>query len=288
VIWGQVIDPSNIATDLDSVTVWDFVWAAVIVAGSFLVAAAVRRIARRLLSSFARIPESYVLLIARATGWLVIVLGIIYALDVLGVDLGPALIVLLIVGGSVVLAGRGLLENFGAGLILQGTPMFDIGDQIETTSGSGTVHEVTGRTVILRSPDGEEINVPNVLLVNDAVTNMTKLGRRRSTIPIGVAYGSDYETARTVIAEAATFSDLALADPAPQAVLTEFGDDAVIIELLFWHDPTVIGEKQAIDQVARRVAADLAANGIEIAFPQRVLWWGEGRAGQARGAGDDG
>ena len=278
-LWSQVINPADLGSTIDtqSLTIWDFIWAVVIVAGSFLLAAGVRRLMARFLTRFEGIPETYLRLIARATGWLVIVIGVIYALGVLGVDLGPAVIALLLVVGIAFFAGRGLLENFGAGLILQGTSMFEVGDQIETGDGSGTVHEITGRTVVLRTPDGEEINVPNSTVVNQSLTNLTKLGQRRSTLQVGVVYGTDYENARRVIQQSARSSELALADPEPDALLSEFGDNAVIIDLRFWHDPTILGERLAIDQVARQVAIDLTAAEIEIAFPQRTLWWGDGR-----------
>lgn len=286
-IW-QVVDPAELGQSIDtqSLTVWDFVWAVVIVAGSFLVAAVVRRLMVRSLHRFEGLPETYVRLIARATGWFVITIGVIYALGVLGVDLGPAVIALLLVVGIAFFAGRGLLENFGAGLILQGTSMFDVGDQIVTGDGTGTVHEVTGRTVVLRTPDGEEINVPNTTVVNQSLTNLTKLGARRSNVPVGVAYGTDYAEARSVILGAARAADLVLPDPAPDVLITEFGDDAVIIEVRFWHDPTIIGGRQAVDAVARQVALDLAAAHIEIAFPQRTLWWGDGGSQGLPGHGD--
>ncbi len=127
--------------DTKAITVWDFVWAVVIIALSFLIAALTRRLVGRLLRKFPDIPQNYKLLMASATGWFVIVVGIIYALGVLGVDLGPALIGLLLVAGVAFFAGRGILENFSAGLVLQGTTMFVVGDQIETAVGTGTVLE---------------------------------------------------------------------------------------------------------------------------------------------------
>jgi small-conductance mechanosensitive channel len=283
----QVIDPTQLGDSIDTqtLTVWDFVWAVVIVAASFLLAAVVRRVVRRLIDRIDGLPETYGMLIARASGWFVIVVGVIYALTVLGVNVGPAVLALLLVAAIAFFAGRGLLENFGAGLVLQGTNMFDVGDQIETGAGAGTVHEVTGRTVVLRTPDGEEINVPNTIVVSEAVTNLTKQGQRRSTIPVGVAYGTDLEEARRVIQHAAAACELALTDPAPDALVNAFDDNAITINLRFWHDPTILGENRAIDQVARRIALDLAEHGIAIAFPQRTLWWGEGSSPD-RPAGD--
>lgn len=272
----QVVDPADLgdAIDTEGLTIWDFVWAVVVVAVSFLLATIVRRLVRRLLRRFEGLPENYVLLIARAAGWFIVGFGIVYALVILGVDLGPAVIALLIIGAVIFFAGRGLVENFGAGLILQGTDMFHVGDQIETNDGTGTVHEITGRTVVLRTPDGEEINVPNTVVVNESLKNLTKLGGRRSAMRVGVAYGTDLDEARRILAQSATACPAVLPDPSPEALVDEFGDDAIVLTVRFWHDPTLNGGRQAVDQVARRIAVDLAEAGIEIPFPQRTLWWG--------------
>ncbi len=273
------VDTSDLTSSLDtnSITVWDFVWAVVIVAASFLLAALTRRVVLRGLKRFDGIPENYQQLIARSTGWFVIGFGIIYALVVLGVDLGPAVLALLLFAAIAFFAGRGLLENFAAGLVLQGTTMFEVGDQIETTAGRGTVLEITGRTVIILTPDGEEVNIPNATVVNDPLTNLTNEGARRSTVPVGVAYGTDLEEARRVIREAAASRELVLERPAVEALVDEFGDNAVIINCRFWHEPTILDENRAIDEVTRAVYMALGEHSIEIAFPQRTLWWGRGQ-----------
>lgn len=274
--------------DTKAITVWDFVWAVVIIALSFLIAALTRRLVGRLLRKFPDIPQNYKLLMASATGWFVIVVGIIYALGVLGVDLGPALIGLLLVAGVAFFAGRGILENFSAGLVLQGTTMFVVGDQIETAVGTGTVLEITGRTLTIRTVDGKELNVPNTTVVNEPLTNLTKEGQRRSSLEVGVAYGTDLEEAKAALQTAAAGCELVITEPEPEALVSAFGDNAIEFELRFWHEPTIIEERRAVDAVARAVALELAEHDIEIAFPQRTLWWGEGqepsdRAGNREG-----
>jgi small-conductance mechanosensitive channel len=274
--------------DTKAITVWDFVWAIVIIALSFLLAALTRRLVGRVLRKFPDIPQNYKLLMASASGWFVIVVGIIYALGVLGVDLGPVLIGLLLVAGVGFFAGRGILENFSAGLVLQGTTMFVVGDQIETTAGTGTVLEITGRTLTIRTVDGKELNVPNTTVVNEPLTNLTKEGQRRSSLEVGVAYGTDLEEAKAALQTAAAGCELVITEPEPEALVSEFGDNAIEFELRFWHEPTIIEERRAVDAVARAVARELAEHDIEIAFPQRTLWWGEGqepsdRAGNREG-----
>ena len=287
---AQIGIPGDLDQVLDTkaITVWDFVWAVVIIALSFLIAALTRRLVGRLLRKFPDIPQNYRLLVASASGWFVIVVGIIYALGVLGVDLGPVLIGLLLVAGVGFFAGRGILENFSAGLVLQGTTMFVVGDQIETTAGTGTVLEITGRTLTIRTVDGKELNVPNTTVVNEPLTNLTKEGQRRSSLEVGVAYGTDLEEAKAALQTAAAGCELVITEPEPEALVSEFGDNAVEFELRFWHEPTIIEERRAVDAVARAVARELAEHDIEIAFPQRTLWWGEGqepsdRAGNREG-----
>lgn len=275
---NQVI-PSEVtdAVDTAGLTVWDFVWATVVVAGGFLVAAVARRVVRRALRPLDGIPESYRLLIAKAAGWFVIGLGIIWALVLLGVDLGPAVIGLLLLGAIAFFAGRGLLENFAAGLVLQSATMFEVGDQIETVAASGTVLEVSGRTVVILTPDGEQVHIPNSTVVGDPVTNLTKVGQRRSTITIGVAYGTDLDQASNTALRAMRSCESVVFDPAPDVLVAAFTDDAVTIDCRFWHDPTILGGRHAVDEVSRAVYAALGEAGITIAFPQRTLWWGEGQ-----------
>lgn len=287
---AQIGTPGDLGQFVDTkeITVWDFVWAIVIIALSFLIAALTRRLVGRVLSKFPDIPQNYRLVMASASGWFVIVVGIIYALGVLGVNLGPALIGLLLVAGVAFFAGRGILENFSAGLVLQGTTMFVVGDQIETTAGTGTVLEITGRTLTIRTVDGKELNVPNTTVVNEPLTNLTKEGQRRSSLEVGVAYGTDLEEAKAALQTAAAGCELVITEPEPEALVSEFGNNAVEFELRFWHDPTIIEERRAVDAVARAVARELAEHDIQIAFPQRTLWWGEGqepsdRAGNREG-----
>jgi small-conductance mechanosensitive channel len=287
---AQIGIPSDLdqVVDTKAITVWDFVWAVVIIALSFLIAALTRRLVGRLLRKFPDLPQNYKLLMASASGWFVIVVGIIYALGVLGVDLGPALIGLLLVAGVAFFAGRGILENFSAGLVLQGTTMFVVGDQIETAVGTGTVLEITGRTLTIRTVDGKELNVPNTTVVNEPLTNLTKEGQRRSSLEVGVVYGTDLEEAKAALQTAAAECELVITEPEPEALVSAFGDNAIEFELRFWHEPTIIEERRAVDAVARAVALELAEHDIEIAFPQRTLWWGEGqepsdRAGNREG-----
>ncbi len=278
-IWAQVTVPSTDEledfTNADSVTVWDFVWATVVIVVSLLLARLARRMLRKALRRFPQITDELAFLIARGAGWAIVFVGVIYAVTIIGIDIGPALMVILAIGIVVFFAGRRMMDNFSSGLVLQGTPMFKPGDQIVTDSGTGTVLEITGRTVVMETIDGQLVHIPNKTVIDEPVVNLTDVGGRRSTLQVGVAYGTDLDRAKQVLEDAAGACELVHPDPPPEALVAEFGDNAIEFRLLFWHDPLVLDQYRATDGLARTVSRNLKEHGIVIAFPQRTLWWGD-------------
>jgi len=259
----------------DEITVADFLAAIAIVVVAFILSRLVRRLVRWAVGRLPQVTKPAAAIVGRAAGWMVILLGVVYSLVVIGIDMVPALMVLLIVALITFFAGKGLMENFSTGLVLQGAPMFAAGDEIITEAGMGRVLEITGRTVQIETPDGEQLHVPNKVVIEDAVTNLTARGRRRSSLVVGVAYGTDLDIVKRAIEDAAQRCSTTLSQPTPEALFTGFGESSIDFKLLFWHGPTIIEELRAVDAVGRSIAIVFAERGIVIAFPQRTLWWGD-------------
>ena len=276
-LWQQIPTTEDLEdfVGVESLTFMNVVSAIAILIGTFVLSRFVRRLARWVASKFPQVSDEIAALIGRASGWLVVLVGVVWAMVVIGIEMVPALMVIIIVGIITFFAGRRMMENFSAGLVLQGTPMFAAGDEITTTAGTGEVLEITGRTVIIVDPNGEEIHIPNQVIIDDAVTNLTDAGARRSMLEIGVAYGTDLDQAQRVIEEAAADCSEVHSAPKPEALFAEFGDSAVEFNLWFWHDPRILERLRAIDSVGRSITHAFAENDIVIAFPQRTLWWGE-------------
>ena len=276
-LWQQIptTDELEDFVGAEDLSILDFVTAVGIIVGAFILSRFVRRFLRWVLRKFPHITDEVAALLGRAAGWVVVLTGVVWALVVIGIEMVPALMVIIIIAIVTFFAGRRMMENFSAGLVLQGTPMFTAGDEIITSAGVGEVHEITGRTVIIVNPDGEEIHVPNQLVIDDAVTNLTGLGTRRSMIEIGVAYGTDLERAKQVIEQAAADCAETHTAPKPEALFAEFGDNAIKFNLWFWHAPSILEKMRAVDVVGRSVVRAFTETGIVIAFPQRTLWWGD-------------
>jgi small-conductance mechanosensitive channel len=209
--------------------------------------------------------------LARAACWAMVAAGVFWSLSVLGLRLGPVFGALGIGGVAVAFAAQSILANFLASIILQLRRPFRRGDQITTNDCEGVVEDVNFRTVRLRTYAGERVLVPCAEVLAQPITNHTTLGRRRTTLEIGVGYDADLEQAREVLLAATAATDGVLEKPGPEVWVKEFDESAVTLAVRFWHAPDQATLWRVRSHVAVAVKASLDSAGIAIPFPQRVL-----------------
>ncbi len=204
-------------------------------------------------------------------GYLIVAIGLIYALEGLGIAIAPLLGALGIASIAIAFALEDILENVVAGIILQLRRPFTSGDEIESGDHEGTVTSVDARTVTVRTPDGETIRLPIAGVIKNPIINHTENGRRRTTIDVGVAYATDLNRAEQVAVDAASRIEGVFTDPPPEALVHTFGDSSIDIPVRFWHEPSIATHWRLRDAVARSVAQAFAENYITIPFPQRMV-----------------
>ena len=68
------------------------------------------------------------------------------------------------------------------------------------------------------------------------------------------------------------------ADPPPTINLDGFGESSIGFTILYWHDSDVPSELAARHDLVLAVHQALSTQGITIAFPQVVVWSGDGAA----------
>ena len=209
--------------------------------------------------------------VGRMVASVVVVGGLIYSLSVLGVRLGPLVGALGIGGVAVAFAAQSILANFLASLILQIRRPFRHGDQVSTNECEGIVEDVNFRTVVLRTYDGERVMVPCAEVLSSPIINHTVLGRRRTTLEIGVGYDADPGDARSVLLHAVRRVDGVREQPAVEVWVKGFGESSVDLVVRFWHAPEVATMWRVRSAVAVAVKRALDQAGISIPFPQRVL-----------------
>lgn len=114
------------------------------------------------------------LLVGRVVFLIIAGLGILTALDAIGVPISSVITTLGIVGIAVSLATQDLLKNFFAGLYLLFERPFRIGDEIQLKDFRGRVEHVDYRTTILRTAENVQVYVPNATLISEVVLNRGK------------------------------------------------------------------------------------------------------------------
>jgi small conductance mechanosensitive channel len=181
-----------------------------------------------------RADRVVVMLSSRLVRFLVVLLFIILALAVSGVNVAAALAALGLAGLALAFALQNILENFVAGILLLVRKPFRAGDQIRTGEHEGTVEEIDLRVTRLLSYDGELVLVPNSEVFRTPLVNLTRRAMRRTEVHIGVDYRDDHDRAREVLHEALASVDGVMAHPEPQVLLHELADSSVDFALMYW------------------------------------------------------
>jgi small conductance mechanosensitive channel len=265
------IDVGDIV-DTKEVTGGDVLAAVAIIIVAIIVAIIAKRLMQRWLSSISGLPEAASDTLSRMVEYLIVLIGVLIALPYLGFEPQPVLLVLLIIAVLVFFASRPLLESFTAGLIIQARGPFLVGDLIVHEDLTGVVKETNGRTTIILSPEGETVAIPNISMLQNPIRNLSAEGARRTTVHVGVAYGSDLDAAVSVVTQAVSALDRVLADPPPTVGVLAYEESAIRIQVWCWHLPPMIDEFLARDEIIRSIDTALRAAHIVIAFPQRDVW----------------
>jgi small-conductance mechanosensitive channel len=165
---------------------------------------------------------------------------------------------------------QNLFNNFISGLILIVEQPIRIGDLIELEGQRGYVQDVGARCTRIRRADGVDLLVPNSRLLENTVVNWTLSDRRvRTSIGVGVAYGSPVARMKEIL----TSSVRAHPDVLPEPVivlLEDFAADALFFRVYFWTEiESEMGERTTESDIRCAIEKRCAEAGITIAFPQR-------------------
>lgn len=218
---------------------------------------------------------------------LVILLFLLFALSIVGVNVGAALAGLGIAGLAVAFAMQNILENFISGVLLLIRKPFRIGDQIRTNDYEGTVEDLDLRVTRLRVYAGEIVLIPNADVFRNPIVNLTRRGKRRTSVFVGVDYRDDQDRAREVILAAVRDVTGVLSTPEPEVLLTELGESSVDFEVRYWTLPDIRSVRHTQDRVLSAVKSAVEGAGMSIPWPIRsVVFDGpldvdEPRAGRA-------
>ena len=201
-----------------------------------------------------------------------LLMGLLFALSAVGVDLTA----LSVLGGAVgVGLGFGLQKlaaNYVSGFVILLERSLRIGDNVRVDSFEGKITDIKTRYTLLRATNGRESIVPNETMVSQRVENLSDADLRFNiTTNVVVGYDSDVSQVQQILCDAAKAQERVLSEPAPAAYLVNFAPDGLEFSLHFWIKDPASGQVNIRSAVNLAVLAGLRAARIEIPFPQRVV-----------------
>lgn len=228
-----------------------------------------RRFVRRLLAKTG-LDEGQRYAIEVGTGYLVLVIGILVFLQSVGLNLSSLAVVGGAIGVGIGFGLQNIFNNFVSGLILLVERPIKLGDRVQVQELLGDVVRIGARSTWVRTNDGIIIIVPNSDFVANSVTNWTASDWRvRISVSIGVGYQSDIRLVRTLLLQAAAANTDVLPDPAPDVILSEFGDSSINFCLRVWTQSKVREIFVLRTELYFAIHDAFGQHGIEIPFPQR-------------------
>lgn len=199
---------------------------------------------------------------------------------------------LLVAGGfaSIVIgiASQSVLGNLISGVFLILERPISIGDNINIGDVSGNVTDINIFSTIVKTYDGVYVRIPNENVFTSEITNYVAHEARRFEYVIGIPYDDDANEAIRIIREVVWSHPFALKDPSPSIYVDELADSSVNIKVRIWAPATEWWDVRT--DLLWKIKVELSKNGIEMPFPQQVVWFqnelqgrvalrsGEGRA----------
>ena len=203
--------------------------------------------------------------IVKVAGYFILILII---LGFFGVTTASVVAVLGSAGLTLGLALQGSLSNFAGGVLILLLKPFVVGDYIVEGSGKneGYVQEISIFYTTLLTGDQKMVVIPNGTLANNSITNLTKSGRRRLDVVVGIAYSADLRCAKKVLQQVAEQSSHRLQTETPMILVDELADSSVNLIVRVWTDPEEYWDERW--ELTEQIKLSLDEAGIEIAFPQ--------------------
>jgi small-conductance mechanosensitive channel len=204
---------------------------------------------------------------------LLLMLGALFALSAVGVDLTA----LSVIGGALgVGIGFGLQKlaaNYISGFVILIERSLRIGDYVRVEGFEGTVTDIKTRYTLIRANNGSESVVPNELLITQRVENLSlENSRMLLNTQYWVGLESDAQQVAQLLVEAALQADRVLAEPKPTALLTEVSPQGLRWTLNFWMDAPLTGQALVRSDVNLAVLQSLRQAGVALAAaPHEVV-----------------
>lgn len=153
-----------------------------------------------------------------------------------GVDTASIAALFASAGVAVGLALQGSLSNFAGGVLILILKPFVVGDYIveDNNKNEGTVKEIQLFYTKLTTLDNRTIIIPNGMLTNNSLTNVTEKNERKLDLKVDISYESDLRKAKDILRRLIDAEERILKDEEILVFVHELGTSSVVLGLRAW------------------------------------------------------
>lgn len=206
---------------------------------------------------------------------IIIILGSLTIAQIWFSELGAVITGLGLGGLAFALAAQDSAKNLIGSVTIMIDRPFTIGDWIQTPHVEGIVEEMGFRSTRVRTFAQAVVTIPNSTMSNDAITNWSRMGKRRANYRLGLTYRTTSDQMKECIER---LREMLRDHPdvhqdTINVYFERFGDSALNIFLEFFTN-TTNGQKylEIQENINFKIMDILKELGLEVAFPSRSIY----------------
>ncbi len=192
---------------------------------------------------------------------------IIAAAGQLGIKTTSFLAILGAAGLAIGLALKDSLANFSSGIMLILFSPFKVGDVVTVAGETGKVVQIHVFNTILNTGDNQRKIIPNGIISNATITNITANPTRRIDLVVDIGYDDDIRKAKQTLEEIMAAESRILPEPAPFVAVSELADSSVNLVVRPW--VTKENYWDVFFALTEKIKITFDERGISFPYPQQ-------------------
>jgi len=199
----------------------------------------------------------------------IMIVGFVIALSQLGIEIGPLLAGMGVMGFVVGFALQDTLSNFASGMMILVYRPYDVGDFVNVSGISGEVKDMNLVSTTILTIDHQRMVIPNSKIWGDIITNVSAEKLRRVDMIFGIGYTDNIEKAEAVLHKMMADHPQILDEPSPLIKVHTLGASSVDFIVRPWVNSADYWE--VYWDITRQVKQEFDMAGISIPFPQQDI-----------------
>ncbi|WP_257666266.1 mechanosensitive ion channel family protein [Parapedobacter tibetensis] len=237
---------------------------------SFIITAFLLRIIRKAITKKISLQDrGKFISIFQFIQYLVYLFVTMFTLNAIGVNIS-----VLLTASAAIFLGLGfalqqLFQDLISGVLIILDQSLRVGDIIEIEGYVCKVEKVSLRSTKAITPDERMVIIPNHKFMSDIIFNWTQNNQIvRSTVSVGVAYGSDVELVKKILLDSVHENPAILKQPEPFVLFEDFGDSSLDFKVYFYID-NGFREPRVRSAIRFDIDKQFRQHNVSIPFPQR-------------------